>query len=129
MHPAERILRWRIDSSRSSIIASGYVRFIGRGPPIRWSLLPTLRKIHILVLQFQSAADAGVESYCHCTGFGNNKYRLEICDRGHGPAHRHSVGGNVDVIIELATLASNGQWPKGLRAEVLAWVEANLDEL
>jgi len=35
----------------------------------------------------------------------------------------------VDVIIELATLASNGQWPKGLRAEVLAWVEANLDEL
>lgn len=61
--------------------------------------------------------------------FGNNKYRLEIRERDHGPAHCHLVGGSVDVIIELATLQSSGWWPKSLRAEVLAWVEANLDEL
>lgn len=61
--------------------------------------------------------------------FRNNKYRLEIRERDHGPAHCHLVGGNVDVIIELATLKSDGQWPRGLKAEVLTWIEANLEEL
>ena len=37
------------------------------------------------------------------------KYRLEIRERDHGPPHCHLVGGAVDVIIDLATLASDGQ--------------------
>lgn len=57
------------------------------------------------------------------------KYRLEIRERDHGPPHCHLVGGAVDVIIDLATLASDGQWPRGLKTEVMAWVAANLDEL
>jgi hypothetical protein len=61
--------------------------------------------------------------------FRNGKYRLEIRERDHGPAHCHLVGGSVDVIIDLGTLASEGAWPRGLKAEVMAWVEANLDEL
>lgn len=61
--------------------------------------------------------------------FRNNKYRLEVRERDHGPAHCHLVGGNVDVIIELETLGSDGDWPRGLKSEVMAWIEANLDEL
>ena len=57
------------------------------------------------------------------------KYRLEIRERDHGPQHCRLVGGAVDVIIDLATLASDGQWPCGLKTEVMAWVAANLDEL
>jgi len=61
--------------------------------------------------------------------FRNNKYRLEVRERDHGPAHCHLVGGEVDVIIYLDTLATDGAWPRGLRAEVMAWVQANLADL
>jgi hypothetical protein len=58
-----------------------------------------------------------------------NKYRLEVRERDHGPPHCHLVGGDVDILIELATLAFTGKWPAGLKAEVLAWVSLNLDDL
>lgn len=61
--------------------------------------------------------------------FHNNKFRLEIRERDHGPAHCHVVGGDTDVIIYLDTLASVGQWPRGLRKVVLAWVQENRDDL
>lgn len=60
---------------------------------------------------------------------GPTKYWLEIRERDPGPPRCHLVGGAVDVIIELATLASEGDWPRGLRTEVMVWVAANLDEL
>lgn len=58
-----------------------------------------------------------------------NKYRLEIRERDHGPAHCHLVGGGFDVIIELGDLACTGEWPRGLKTEVMDWIKANLDEL
>ena len=58
-----------------------------------------------------------------------NKYRLEIRERDHGPAHCHLVGGSVDVLIELETLRSIGRWPSGLKTEVLAWIEVHIAEL
>lgn len=58
-----------------------------------------------------------------------NKYRLEIRERDHGPAHCHLVGGSVDVAIDLATLKTDGEWPRGLGDEVMAWIEAHRDEL
>ena len=61
--------------------------------------------------------------------FRSNKYRLEVRERDHGPAHCHLVGGEVDVIIDLETLATDGTWPRGLRTEVMAWVKAHLDDL
>jgi hypothetical protein len=61
--------------------------------------------------------------------FRQGKYRLEIRERDHGPAHCHLVGGEVDVIIELGSLRTQGRWPAGLRSEVLAWVVAHMDEL
>ncbi len=61
--------------------------------------------------------------------FRSNKYRLEVRERDHGPAHCHLVGGEVDVIIYLTDLATDGAWPRGLRAEVMAWVRLNLDDL
>ena len=61
--------------------------------------------------------------------FRNNKYRLEVRERDHGPAHCHLVGGKVDVIIYFDTLGSEGTWPRGLRREVLDWIEANLLDL
>lgn len=61
--------------------------------------------------------------------FRNHKYRLEVRERDHGPAHCHLVGGAVDVIIYLDTLATDGAWPRGLRAEVMEWVQAHLADL
>jgi len=61
--------------------------------------------------------------------FRNNKYRLEVRERDHLPAHVHLFGGGIDVIIYLATLQSVGNWPKDLQIEVLAWIEANRDNL
>ncbi|TAG35763.1 MAG: DUF4160 domain-containing protein [Polaromonas sp.] len=58
-----------------------------------------------------------------------NKYRLEIRERDHGPAHCHLVGGNIDVLIELETLRCTGRWPAGLKVEVMAWVNAHNDDL
>lgn len=58
-----------------------------------------------------------------------NKYRLEIRERDHGPPHCHLVGGETDIIIDLATLESRGRWPRGLRVEVMGWIEDNIDIL
>jgi hypothetical protein len=38
-------------------------------------------------------------------------------------------GGNVDVLIDLTTLHTDGSWPRGLRSEVLAWVAEHREEL
>ena len=43
--------------------------------------------------------------------------------------HAHLVGGSVDVLIDLKTLACRGAFPRGLGEEVMAWVVANHDEL
>jgi hypothetical protein len=61
--------------------------------------------------------------------FRNNKYQLEIRERDHGPAHVHLTGGGFDVIIDLVSLATDGEWPRGLREEVLAWVSPHRKEL
>ena len=61
--------------------------------------------------------------------FRNKKYRLEVRERDHGPAHAHLTGGGFDVIIYLISLATEGEWPRGLREEVLAWVSAHHKEL
>ena len=61
--------------------------------------------------------------------FRNNKYRLEVRERDHGPAHCHLVGGEIDVIIYLDNLATDGGWPRGLRTEVMDWIQVNLDDL
>lgn len=61
--------------------------------------------------------------------FRGGKYRLEVRERDHGPAHCHLVGGGYDVMIELDGLRCDGAWPRGLRAEVLQWIEANLGDL
>ena len=34
-----------------------------------------------------------------------------------------------DVIVDLLSLATDGEWPRGLREEVLAWVSAHRKEL
>ncbi len=57
------------------------------------------------------------------------KYRLELRERDHGPAHVHLVGGEIDVIIYLDSLQSEGEWPKGLRQEVLAWIKQHQQQL
>jgi len=58
-----------------------------------------------------------------------NKYRLEIREDDHPPMHAHLVGGSVDVLIDLQTLACVGAFPRGLREEVMVWVMANRDIL
>ena len=58
-----------------------------------------------------------------------NKFRLEVRERDHAPAHVHLTGGGFDVLIMLDTLQSEGIWPPGLKTEVLEWVELNREEL
>lgn len=57
------------------------------------------------------------------------KYRLELRERDHGPAHVHLVGGEIDVIIYLDSLLSEGKWPKGMRQEVLDWIKQHQQQL
>ena len=57
------------------------------------------------------------------------KYRLEIRERDHGPAHCHLVGADTDIVIYLTTLETDGAWPRGLRQEVMVWIEANRKDL
>jgi hypothetical protein len=61
--------------------------------------------------------------------FRNNKYRLEVRERDHGPAHVHLTGGGFDVVIDLIDLTTTGEWPRGLHDEVLAWVRAHREDL
>lgn len=59
-----------------------------------------------------------------------NKYRLQIREKDHLPMHVHLVGGEINVKIDLVTLAlSEGDCPAGLAEEVLAWVAEHRDEL
>jgi Domain of unknown function (DUF4160) len=58
-----------------------------------------------------------------------NKYRLEVRERDHMPPHVHLFGGGYDVIIELSTLKVTGEWPRGLREEVMTYVTEHRDEL
>ena len=61
--------------------------------------------------------------------FRNNKFKLEVRERDYGPAHVHLVGSGFDVSIDLATLETMGDWPRGLRDEVVAWGAVHRDEL
>jgi len=58
-----------------------------------------------------------------------NKYRLEMREDGHLPKHAHLAGGSVDVLIDLQALVCVGNFPHGLREEVMAWIKANRVEL
>ena len=57
------------------------------------------------------------------------KYRIELRERDHEPAHVHLTGGGVDVLIQLETLESEGVCPSDIKAEALEWIEAHKDEL
>jgi len=61
--------------------------------------------------------------------FHNNKYRLQIREHDHAPPHVHLVGGEYDVVIYLDTLEAEGEWPRGLKQEVFAWVQQNRKKL
>lgn len=58
-----------------------------------------------------------------------NKYQLLLRERDHAPAHVHLFGGGVDISIDLETLECRGEWPRGLKNEVLDWVDAHRAEL
>ncbi|MEI6746611.1 MAG: DUF4160 domain-containing protein [Methylococcaceae bacterium] len=59
-----------------------------------------------------------------------NKYALQIRERDHNPPHVHLFGGGYDVIIDLETLESTGDFPSvALKNEVIAYVEKYRDEL
>ncbi len=58
-----------------------------------------------------------------------NKYRLEVRERDHNPAHVHLVGGNVDMVIDLITFEASGDCPRDLREEVVEYVKAHREEL
>lgn len=54
-----------------------------------------------------------------------NKFRLEMRERDHNPAHVHLTGAGFDVMIDLQTLQTVGTWPADLRDEVMAFVAAH----
>jgi len=57
------------------------------------------------------------------------KYRIELRERDHGPAHVHLTGGNVDVLIYLPSLETEGECPQNVKDEALLWIEKHLDKL
>lgn len=59
-----------------------------------------------------------------------DKYRLQMREKDHHPAHVHIVGGSVDAAIDLETLqVMHGCLPAWLKQEVMAWLADNRDEL
>jgi len=58
-----------------------------------------------------------------------DKYRLQLRERDHLPAHVHLTGGGLNVRISLETLKSEGSCPRDLLDEVLAWVVQHRAEL
>lgn len=58
-----------------------------------------------------------------------DKYQLEIRADDDQPAPCHLVGEGVHVVIDVCTLKSQGQWPAGVRREVMRWIEDHMFEL
>jgi hypothetical protein len=59
-----------------------------------------------------------------------NKYALQVRERDHNPPHVHLFGGSFDVIIDIETLQSTGEFPSVMvQNEVITWVEEHHDEL
>jgi len=57
------------------------------------------------------------------------KYRLELRERDHLPPHVHLTGRGLNVRISLETLICDGDCPRDLLLEVLAWVWQHRHEL
>ena len=57
------------------------------------------------------------------------KYRIELRENDHAPAHIHVVGVDVNVSINLHTLIVSGALPKALKAEVMEYVINHQTEL
>lgn len=58
-----------------------------------------------------------------------NKYALQLRERDHNPPHVHLYGCGFDVIIDLETLNSRGEWPDDAKNEVMEWVMKNREQL
>lgn len=58
-----------------------------------------------------------------------NKFALQVRERDHNPPHLHLFGCGFDVVIDLRTFKSSGEWPEGLKSEVIAWVAEHQVEL
>ncbi len=57
------------------------------------------------------------------------KYRIELRENDHAPAHIHVVGADVYVSINLHSLTIAGNLPKALKPEVMEYVTNNQAEL
>jgi hypothetical protein len=57
------------------------------------------------------------------------KYRIELRENDHAPAHVHVVGVDVNALITLHALVVVGDLPKALKAEVMEYVTNNQTEL
>ena len=59
-----------------------------------------------------------------------DKYRLQMREKDHQPAHVHVVGGSVDAAVDLETLqVVQGCLPAWLKQEVMSWLVVNREEL
>jgi hypothetical protein len=57
------------------------------------------------------------------------KYRIELRENDHAPAHIHVVGVDVNISINLHTFMIAGDLPKALKSEVMEYVTTNQTEL
>ncbi len=60
----------------------------------------------------------------------HNKYRLQLREKDHEPMHVHLVGGEINVRIDLETMAVvAGRMPDSLKTEVFSWIADNRETL
>ena len=60
----------------------------------------------------------------------HNKYRLQLREKDHESMHVHLVGGEINVRIDLETMAIvAGTMPESLKTEVLSWIAHNCETL
>jgi hypothetical protein len=58
-----------------------------------------------------------------------SRFALQLRERDHARAHVHLYGAGFDVMINLATLESTGQWPPGIKADVMEWIATHHNDL
>lgn len=60
----------------------------------------------------------------------HNKYRLQLREKDHEPMHVHLVGGEINVRIDLETMAIVADTiPESLKTEVFSWIAHNRETL
>ena len=80
--------------------------------------------MRILVVDDEAVAAATIRRILKYRGYR----QITVCSNGREAVEQIQAT-EFDVVIYLETLQTEGQWPKGLKSEVLSWIKLNFENL